>query len=122
MVFCNITLLGLSSALILIKHNTYYFYEFVMSDYTLIYPSKLLLLYCAIIYPFRYRPVVRFRDVDLGTEFEQRGLVPTASVVNRLFLYCLFLVERSSENCFIFCFDCESFALFVNFCFVIVGR
>ena len=41
-----------------------------MSYYTLIYPPKIVLLDCAIVYPFRYRLVARFRDVDLGTEFE----------------------------------------------------
>ena len=41
-----------------------------MSYYTLIYTQKFVLLDCAINYPFRYRLVVRFRDVDLGTEFE----------------------------------------------------
>ena len=49
-----------------------------MSYYTLIYPPKFVLLDCAIIYPFRYRLVARFCDVDLGTEFEYRGLVPSS--------------------------------------------
>ena len=68
--FVTIHFLGLIHDLILIKHNTYYFYEFVMSYYTLIYPPKFVLLDCTIIYPLQYRLVARFRDVDFGTEFE----------------------------------------------------
>ena len=48
-----------------------------MSYYTSIYPPKFVLLDCAIIYPFRYRLVARFPDVDLGTVNSSRGLVPS---------------------------------------------
>ena len=38
--FVTLHFLGLIYGLILIKHTTYYFYEFAMSYYTLIYPPK----------------------------------------------------------------------------------
>ena len=57
---------------------------FVMSYYTLIYHPKFVLFDCAIIYPFRYRLVARFCDVDLGTEFEKRGLVPSGQTATSL--------------------------------------
>ena len=38
-----------------------------------------------------------------------------ASVVVRPFLYCLVIFERSIENFFVFCFDCERLCPFVNF-------
>ena len=41
----------------------------------------------------------------------------SASVVIRPFLYCLVIFERSIENVFVFCFDCERLCPFVNFRF-----